>query len=587
MNDSGPHTLRDYALLADGERGAVVSPSGEVAWMCFPGWDDDPVFASLLGGRNRYTVRPCDPFVWGGQYDEGTLVWRNRWVLVGGGITECLEALSFPGHATRAVLVRRVIARHGPAHLDVRLEVGDDFRAERRPSFRRTAEGVWEARRRDTWFRWQVPADVRHEHGLRGELRLDAGQQADLVLELSDHPFDGPPVTADPALTATAEAWRRAVPEVVDTAAPRDARHAVAVLRGLTTGTGALVAAATTSLPERANEGRDYDYRFAWIRDQCYSGLAGAAAARDVPNAVELLDSAVHFIHQRVIEDGPDLRPAYRTNGDRVPSGRTIDLPGYPGAPDVATGNKAGEQFQLDTFGEALQLFAAAARLGRIDPDVWRAAEIAADAIRCRWHEPDAGVWELEPRRYAHSRLACAAGLRQIAAEAPPGGPSNDWLQLAERITAETTAQSLHPSGRWQRADDDERCDAALLLAGLRGAVPADDPRTASTLRAVQDELVVDEYVYRCRVGDEPLGRAEGAFLLCGFWLSLAAHQAGDRIRAVRLFERNRAACGPAGILSEEYDVHQRQLRGNFPQAFVHAQLLETAATITSEETSS
>ena len=327
----------------------------------------------------------------------------------------------------------------------------------------------------------------------------------------------------------------------------------------------------------------DYDYRFAWIRDQCYSGLAGAAASDAVPRALDLLDGAVHFIHQRLLDDGPDLRPAYRTNGDHVPAGRAIDLPGYPGAPDVATGNHAGSQFQLDTFGEALQLFAAAAEHDRIDPEVWRAAEIAADAIASRWTEPDAGIWELEPRRYTQSRLSCVAGLRRMAAVAPAGGPAIDWLRLADTITADTATTALHPTGRWQRADDDSRVDAALLLAGMRGAVPVDDPRTSATLLAVQQELVVDEYVFRCRFDDEPLGRAEGAFLLCGFWLSLANHRAGDQVRAVRLFERSRAACGPAGILSEEYDVHQRQLRGNFPQAFVHAVLLETAATITED----
>jgi GH15 family glucan-1,4-alpha-glucosidase len=138
----------------------------------------------------------------------------------------------------------------------------------------------------------------------------------------------------------------------------------------------------------------------------------------------------------------------------------------------------------------------------------------------------------------------------------------------------------VHPSGRWQRAPDDPRLDGALLLPALRGAVPPDDPRTLATLTAYVAELTDDGYAYRFRHDERPLGQAEGAFLLCGFVLALACHQQGDVVAAQRWFERNRAACGPAGLFSEEYDVQQRQLRGNLPQAFVHAVMLECAATL-------
>jgi GH15 family glucan-1,4-alpha-glucosidase len=138
----------------------------------------------------------------------------------------------------------------------------------------------------------------------------------------------------------------------------------------------------------------------------------------------------------------------------------------------------------------------------------------------------------------------------------------------------------LHRSGRWQRSASDERLDAALLLPPLRGAIAASDPRTLATLRAYTDELTQDGYAYRYRPDERPLGQAEGAFLLCGFILSLALAEQGDAVAAGRWFERNRAACGPPGLLSEEFDVEQRQLRGNLPQAFVHALLLECAATL-------
>ena len=175
----------------------------------------------------------------------------------------------------------------------------------------------------------------------------------------------------------------------------------------------------------------------------------------------------------------------------------------------------------------------------------------------------------------------CAAGLRAVAARGPE--QAADWSTLADRIVADTSRDCLHPDGRWQRSPDDGHVDAALLLPGLRGAVPADDPRTVATWRAVIDELTSDGYVYRFRRQPGPLHDAEGAFLLCGLHLALATHQQGDAQRAVRWFERNRGALGPPGLFTEEFDVVQRQLRGNLPQAFVHAALIETAHTLTTD----
>jgi alpha,alpha-trehalase len=381
------------------------------------------------------------------------------------------------------------------------------------------------------------------------------------------------------AWRATGEAWRREVPRV-KAVAQRDARHAYAVLRGLTGSGGGTVAAATASLPERAEAGRNYDYRYVWIRDQCYAGRAAAAAG-----GLPLLDGSVRFVAERVLADGPGLRPAYTVDGGRVPDERALGMPGYPGGADVV-GNQANRQFQLDAFGEALGLFAVAAEHDRLTPDGMRAARTAAQAVAARWQQPDAGIWELEDRPWTHSRLCCAAGLRQLARYAPGRLEAADWTGLADTIVADTTRWAVHPSGRWQRAPDDPRTDGALLLAGLRGAVPGDDPRTLATLSGYVAELTEDGYAYRFRHDDRPLGDAEGAFLLCGFILALACWQQGDVLAAHRWFERHRTACGPAGLLSEEYDVRQRQLRGNLPQAFVHALLLECAATLTDREPS-
>jgi len=560
-----PETLRQYALLADGERGALVGSRGDVAFLCVPRWHDDAVFSSLLGGQGSYVVTPADErSVWGGHYEQDSLVWRSRWVTTAT-VIESREALSFPGDPARAVLLRRVEAQLGDAHVRVTLDCRAAFDSEPMTVVGQD-HGVWEGRSGSLAFRWSgVTSAARLVDGaLQLDLVVPAGQHQDLVLELGTATggrIDGALPDPDHLWARTEQAWRDAAPDLGGSAAPGDARHSWAVLRGLTSETGGMVAAATTSLPERADVGRNYDYRYAWIRDQSYAGQAAAAAG-----AHDLLDAAVRFVTERVLADGPNLRPAYTVTGGRVPDQRQLSLPGYPGGP-VQVGNHVNEQFQLDGLGEALLLFAAARRADRTDRDAEDAVRVVEEAIAKRHTEPDAGIWELENRRWAHSRLICAAGLRAVG--------SHD---AAGRVLASVDADCLHPSGRWQRSPEDPLVDAALLTPGIRGAVPPDDPRHVRTWRAVLGELTDDGYVYRFRHAPEvPLHEAEGAFVLSGFHLALACLGQGRVTEAVRWFERNRGALGPPGLYAEEYDVVQRQLRGNIPQAFVHALLMETA----------
>ena len=602
--EAWPHVLREYAMLADGERGALVGPRGEIAWLCAPRWDSAAVFSALLGGPGHYLVQPVGTFVWGGYYESGTLIWRSRWV-VGSAVVECREALAFPGDPGRLTLLRRVTAVAGDARVRVALDPRAGFGAAGlrelhrdcgMPGERRAHDehgipgdttGTWHGRVGALYLRWQGGGRVRVTESADGRpvlttlLDLTHGETHDLVLELGDGPLPSEPARAGQQWRATEAAWARASApagaRMSTSAAPRDASRAVAVLRGLTSSSGGMVAAATTSLPERFRAGRNYDYRYVWVRDQCYAGLAAAAAGVD-----ELLDDAVRFLTERLLADGPALAPAYTPRGGRVPDESPLDLPGYPGS-EARTGNHVNAQFQLDAFGEILLLLSAAARRDRLDTDARRAAEVAVAAIERRWNEPDAGVWELDDRRWTHSRLLCVAGLRAIAADpatrsfhgAAAGGP--DRLALADRLLADTAAHATHPTGRWQRSPGDPRLDGSLLLAGLRGAVPADDPRTVATLRAYLAELTGEGYAYRFRHDERPLGDPEGAFLLCNFLVAMAADQQGDQVTAVRFLDRGRSACGPPGLFSEEFDVGQHQLRGNLPQAFVHALLLEAA----------
>ena len=540
------------------------------------------MFGGLLGGRGTYVVTPADPwYVWGGYYETGTLIWRSRWV--GTSRTECREALAMPADPHRAVILRRIMAVDGPARVTVTLDVRAGFGRSPMTDLSKTG-GCWTGRSGRLRFRWSGAARARPgDDGLSFTVTLPAGGQHDLVLELSDRALDGEPPDPDRTWAATEEAWSEVVPACDDLAAPRDARHAYAVLRGLTSSTGAMVAAATTSLPERLEGGRNYDYRYAWIRDQCYAGLAVAAHG---PHP--LLDGSVRFVTERLLADGPGLMPAYTVAGEPIPGERALRVPGYPGG-TARAGNWVAGQFQLDALGEALR----AVRRGRPPGPAGR-GELAGGGDRGRGDREaldrarrgHLGAARTGTGRIPASRAcpACApwppprTGRRAVPGTGRrPGGarwPTRCWPAWATRSTR---------PGRWQRSPDDARVDAALLLPVIRGTLPADDPRNRATVRAVTDELTEDGYVYRFRHDARPMHKSEGAFLLCGFWLAQVAQACGDTTAAARWFERNRAACGPAGLYTEEYDVRQRQSRGNLPQAFVHAGMLECAVRLSAD----
>jgi hypothetical protein len=565
-----PAPLREYALIADGERGALCGPHGEIVWLCAPRWHHDAVFASLVGGSGAYAVTPAVRSVWGGTYETGTLIWQNRWATDENSVVVCRDALAMPSRVESLVLLRRIEAENGEVQVHVHLDPRARFGHERMRELRRDDAGVWTARVGELYLRW-TGAGAAHEteHGLELGITVAEGDRHDLVLEIGERPFAAAPPVPDEQWSRTVETWRAEVPAFESSAAPRDTRHAYAVMRGLTSQTGGMVAAATTSLPERADADRNYDYRYVWIRDQCFAGVA-VAADGDHP----LLRNAMSFVTQRLLADGDGLAPAYLVDGGPIPDEEPLDISGYPGGIGVR-GNRVTQQFQLDAFGEALNLLSAAAGRDCLDADGRRAAEIAVGSIEKNWKKKkDSGIWELKEAWWTHSRLSCVAGLRNWA---PHSACGSGLLELADQILEETTKRCLHPTGYWQRTQKDERVDAALLLPPVRGALAEGDPRTTATLAAVRRTLLDDWYVYRYHPESGQLGDEEGAFLLCGFLLALAELAQGNVPDAYRAFERNRAACGPPGLLAEEFDVAERQLRGNLPQAFVHAQLLEVS----------
>jgi hypothetical protein len=400
------------------------------------------VFSALIGGPGHYTLHPDGRFVWGGAYEPGGLIWRSRWV-TGDGIVEAREALALPARPDRAVMLRRVLVREGTATIEVTLDLRAHFGTVVPEDLRRDDAGTWRGRAGNVAFAWTGGAGARVDDAtgaLTVSLALDAGAAHDFVLVL-DTTDPGAPEDPDALWDATDAAWGERVPdEIACPSGTRDARHACAVLSGLTSTSGAMVAAATTGLPERAQAGRSYDYRYAWIRDQCYVGLAGARAGVD-----RLLDDAVRFVGARLREHGPGLRPAYTVTGGDLPDERRLPLPGYPGG-DAIVGNHVNRQFQLDPLGEALLLFAAAARAGRLaDPAA------AAAGFRTHWRayavvEIDRALAEsaadLAARHAlrAHDAVQLAAGL--VAASAPAVVRFATFDQALARAAA---AEGLQP----------------------------------------------------------------------------------------------------------------------------------------------
>lgn len=495
-----------------------------------------------------------------------------------------------PSSQGTAVLLRRLVAQEGDCEVDVHVQVCGDYGRTSSTEVTKTGDGVWTGRAGEVSWRLsgaraarrpggdQSPVAGRRQSaragadGIRAALTLPAGAHHDLVLEVSRETFEGrAPIEPDRAWETTAQSWSRAVPDLPGVVARRDVRHAFAVLAGLTTPGGGMVAAATTSLPEHADGGRADDYRYVWLRDQAWTCLALAAALPPDGQGgdevvLELFTRQTAWLTERVLEHPGALSPAYRTDGSPVPGEVELDLPGYPGGRTVV-GNDAGAQHQLDTYGDLLALYATAAEHGHLDARGAAAARSLVETIAAHWEEPDAGLWELERAWWTQSRLACVGGLRAWA-RAGGGSDAGAQLALAETIMAATASRCLDPGGWWRRSPDHGGTDTSLLLAAVRGALPPDDPRTLATLAQVRATLVEDGYVYRFVHDGRPLGADEGAFLLCGFVLALAEHQQGV------------AAAGAPGLLAEEFDVLQRQLRGNLPQAFVHAVLIEAALTL-------
>ncbi|HJU65773.1 MAG TPA: glycoside hydrolase family 15 protein [Gemmatimonadaceae bacterium] len=580
-----PGRIEDYALLGDCETAALVSKDGSVDWLCWPRFDSAACFAALVGGAEHGRWRIAadhDGARIRRRYRPNTLILETDIETEEGAVT-LIDFMPPRGEASD--LVRLVVGRRGQVAMCTELVL----------RFGYGSIVPWVTRMDDGALRAIAGPDMvvlRTNVRLQGErltttgrFIVAAGETASFVMTYSASHLT-PPRPVDPAvaLAQTEQFW-------VEWSSRCTYRGgwSEAVLRSLLTLkalthrlTGGIVAAPTTSLPERIGGVRNWDYRHCWLRDATLSLLAlmdagyyeEAAAWRDW-----LLRAAAGSPSQ--------LQIMYGIAGERhLPELALSWLPGYERSAPVRIGNAAHSQLQLDVFGEVLDVLYQA-RAGKLDgsEESWRLQQALVRHLESVWHLPDEGIWEVRgPRQhFTHSKvMAWVAVDRAIKSAKQFGlpGPVEDWRALKSRIHADVCRNAWDPAlGSFVQAYGSTALDASLLLMALVGFLPVTDARVRGTVEAIEKRLMVDGLVHRydTTATDDGLPVGEGAFIACSFWLADNYALLGRYADAREMFERLLELRNDVGLLSEQYDPRARRQLGNFPQAFSHLALVDTA----------
>jgi len=576
--------LEDYALIGDEHTAALVGSDGSVDWLCLPRFDAAACFAALLGTPEdgRWTLTPAGSSAPAGRrYREGSLVLETDLHTSTGTvrITDSLAERTSCGHAQ---LIRLVRTLSGRVTLRSRLNPRFDFGA-RPPLWRRSGAQLWGVAGPDSLT---VDGDVEHQL-VDGEpeasFTLNAGQ--DVALRLSWHGLGEPQRLPDPrgALERTDARWREWSKACRYTGPYREAvLRSLITLKALTYApSGGIVASPTMSLPEQLGGSRNWDYRFCWLRDATFTLLA-------------LLDAGYSAEARRWREwllraaagDPQQLQILYGVAGERRVTERDVPLDGYAGSRPVRAGNAASGQLQLDVYGEVMDsLHQARDRRIAGEEDAWHLQRSLMEVLEGRWQDPDRGMWEVrgEPQQFVHSKvLAWTAVDRAVAAVERHGldGPLPHWKQLRHEIHSEVRQKGFdRKRGTFTQSYGSCALDADVLLIPAVGFLPPRHPAVLSTIEAVEEALLHDGLLRRYDPDEvrDGVGGDEGVFLACTFWLADAHALAGRHGRAATLYERVLGLANDVGLLSEEYDVSNGRLVGNFPQALSHVPVVNTA----------
>jgi GH15 family glucan-1,4-alpha-glucosidase len=580
--------IEDYALIGDCKTAALVGRDGSIDWLCWPRFDSAACFAALLGtaDNGRWLIAAKDSSLCvRRRYRPGTLILETEFQTP----TGSAAVIDFMAPADGAHLVRIVVGRSGYVEFQNELVVRFNYGATV-PWVNRLDDDSINAIAGPERLILRTPVALYGED-LRtvGEFAVEAGQSIPFVLSYG-RSFEGPPPAIDPfdALVRTEAFWRQWSDRCPDVGPWTDAvKRSLITLKALTYApTGGIGAAPTTSLPERLGGVRNWDYRYCWLRDATFTLLAFMSLGY-YEEAQAWRDWLI-----RAVAGSPDqVQIMYGVGGERwLPELIVPWLPGYEGSAPVRIGNDASRQLQLDVFGEIADAMFQTLKAGMAPSERGRALRPAVlDYLAKVWRQPDEGIWEVRggAQHFVHSKIMAWVAFDRAANELESQAfheSDGRWREIAEEIHAEVCERGFDRElGSFVQAYGSKQLDASLLLIPIVGFLPADDPRIRGTLRAIEERLVIGgEFVlrYEGEHARDGLPAGEGAFLACSFWLVDNYILQSRYADARKLFERLLARCNDVGLLAEELDPLTGRMLGNFPQAYSHVGLINSALSL-------
>jgi GH15 family glucan-1,4-alpha-glucosidase len=580
-----PCRIEDYALIGDCETAALVGRDGSIDWLCWPRFDSPACFAALLGDpeHGRWKLAPAGEFQRiERRYRQGTLILETDFETDEGAVT----IVDFmPIRKKHSHLVRLVCGRRGQVRMQMELVLRFDY-GRSVPWVTSMDDGTLRAIAGPNMAIVRTPAQMTgKDFKTVSEFTVSAGQSVPFVLSYrASHKSLPKPVDAEVALQQTEEFWKQWISKCTYDGPWRDAVHrSLITLKGLTYRlTGGIVAAPTTSLPEQLGGERNWDYRYCWLRDATLTLLI----LMDCGYYDEAADWQNWLL--RAVAGSPDqVQIMYGLAGERQLTEWNVDwLPGYEGAKPVRVGNAAADQLQLDIYGEVASALhhAREGNLPRNEPGMaleWT----LLDHLEKIWQEPDEGIWEVRgPRQhFTHSKvMAWVAFDRAIKSceRFSLKGPVDRWRKLRQQIHDDVCRNAYDPKlGSFVQAYGSNNLDASLLMIGTMGFLPPSDPRFVGTVSAIEKDLKRNGFVLRYNTHEvnDGLPPGEGVFLACTFWLAETYALMGRHVDAKKLMEELLSLQNDVGLLAEEYDLTAKRLVGNFPQAFSHIGLVNTA----------
>jgi GH15 family glucan-1,4-alpha-glucosidase len=581
--------IEDYALIGDCRSAALVGKDGSIDWLCWPRFDSGAILAALLGTREngRWLIAPRDKTARvSRRYREKTLILETRFETDSGAVT----LIDFmPPHSANPTIVRLVVGEHGSVamHLELVLRFGYGAIV---PWVTRLEDGTLRAVAGPDLVLLRTPVHTKGENLTTvGVFTVGAGEMVPFLLTYLPSHVPLPPALPPKGEIDTTEKFWRTWADSCRPAGPWSefVERSLITLKALTYApTGGIVAAPTTSLPEHLGGKRNWDYRFCWLRDATLTLLT-------------LMNAGFHEAAQawnewllRAVAGSPEqIQIMYGLAGERrIIEWQASWLSGYEESRPVRIGNAAHRQLQLDVYGEIVDAAHQARRSGLAMHESGWAVQLALlDHLAQIWREPDHGLWEVRahPQHFTHSKvMAWVAFDRAIKSAEMFGfdGPIDQWRQLRADIHADVCTRGFSTEiGSFVQAYGSKQLDASLLLLPAVGFLPINDARVRGTIAAVESHLLVDGLVARYDTETEADGLppGEGAFLACTFWLADVYVLQNRGADALRVFKRLVSLCNDVGLLSEEYDTRTGRLVGNFPQAFSHLALVNTAYNLT------